>query len=52
MRRNRNVSKKVRIKEKECKICKKLLTIFEECYLDSEMCYKCDAEQHKQQKLF
>jgi len=52
MRRSRKVTKKIKIKDKTCIVCNKVLTIFEEAYLDSNMCYGCDAEKHKQQKLF
>lgn len=51
MRRTRKVTKKIMTKEKVCISCGKTLTIFEECYLDHDMCYKCDAEKIKQQKL-
>lgn len=51
MRRTRKVTKKVKIKEKVCISCGKILTIFEEAYLDHDMCYGCDALKIKQQKL-
>lgn len=51
MRRTRKVVKKVTIKEKECKTCGKVLTIFEEAYLDNGLCYGCEAKEKQQLKL-
>ncbi len=52
MRRSRKVTKKIKMKEAPCIVCGKELHIFEQAYLDSKMCYRCDAEKVKQQKLF
>jgi hypothetical protein len=52
MRRTRQTTKKIKIKDKVCKNCSKVLTIFEEAYLDNGLCFGCDVKENQQQKLF
>ena len=40
------------MREAPCINCGKELNIFEQAYLDSKMCYGCDAQLFRQQKLF